>query len=341
MRLKLPAASLILVLAACGADHEPVYRHPVHTMGTRVTFNIYATEQQQARKAGEHLEQQLQAFSAAWWSWGEGALGRINRQLRQGKPAPVAPEIRAGLERALDLSMRTGGYFNPAMGRLVALWGMHRPTDSPAPPEPSAIQALLPIPDVATLIPRDGLITPPAPLILDSGGFAKGLALSQALETLQQLGIERALIDAGGDLALLGQHPGRPWRVGIRDPEGGIMARLTLPDDGLAIFSSGDYERGFEHGGERHHHILDPHTGTPVRHTRAVTVLHGDPLVADIAATAIFVAGPQQWPEVARNLGVRHVLRLDSEGTVHLTRAMSQYLETEPGQYKRVIHDIF
>lgn len=341
MRLKLPAVVLLTALTACGADHEAVYRHPVHTMGTRVTFNIYTTEQQQAREAGEQLEQQLQAFSATWWSWGEGELGRINHQLEQGNPAPVTPDTGAELERALALSIRTDGYFNPAMGRLVALWGMHRPADSAAPPAPPEIQALLPVPDAATLIPRNGLITPPAPLILDSGGFAKGLALSQALETLRHTGIERALIDAGGDLALLGEHPERPWRVGIRDPEGGIMARLALPDGDLAVFSSGDYERGFEHDGERHHHILDPHTGKPVRHTRAVTVLHGDPLVADIAATAIFVAGPQQWREIARNLGVRHVLRLDDEGTLHLSRAMSQYLEMEPGQYKRVIHDIF
>ena len=94
-----------------------------------------------------------------------------------------------------------------------------------------------------------------------------------------------------------------------------------------AAFTSGDYERFFEYAGQRMHHLLDPKTGRPATHTQALTVLANDPVLADAAATALFIAGPERWRGIAENLGISEVLRIDADGTIEMTAAMSARIQ--------------
>ena len=55
-----------------------------------------------------------------------------------------------------------------------------------------------------------------------------------------------------------------------------------------------NYERYFDLGSTRYHHILDPRTGFPARKSRSVTVLAKDGLTADAYSTAVFVLGPEK-----------------------------------------------
>jgi thiamine biosynthesis lipoprotein len=135
-------------------------------------------------------------------------------------------------------------------------------------------------------------------------------------------GVRDALVNAGGDLRATGSRGERPWRIGIQAPRGeGELGVIALAD-GEAAFTSGDYERFRDENGHRLHHLLDPLTGRPAEHTQAVTVIADNGTLADAAATAIFVAGPERWREVAKALGVALALRVDSDGQVSMTDAM-------------------
>ena len=76
----------------------------------------------------------------------------------------------------------------------------------------------------------------------------------------------------------------------------------------------------------RYHHILDPRTGYPATGTQAVTVLHKSSSMADVAATALFVAGPQHWFELAKKMQLRYVMFIDDNGAVHVTPALLKRL---------------
>ncbi|NIQ96238.1 MAG: FAD:protein FMN transferase, partial [Desulfuromonadales bacterium] len=86
---------------------------------------------------------------------------------------------------------------------------------------------------------------------------------------------------------------GSPWRIGIQHPRNSekILVRIDLA--GKAVVTSGDYERYFEQGGVRYHHILDPRSGYPARLCQAVTVVAEQAAAADALATAAFVLGPE------------------------------------------------
>jgi thiamine biosynthesis lipoprotein len=103
-----------------------------------------------------------------------------------------------------------------------------------------------------------------------------------------------------------------------------------------AIFTSGNYERFRQDQTERYPHILDPGTGWPAKDIASVTVISDEGIFSDAAATALVVAGLDDWPEVARQLGLDTVAVVDEFGTVYLTAAMEKRLQFS-GAADRVI----
>jgi len=139
---------------------------------------------------------------------------------------------------------------------------------------------------------------------VDLGGIAKGYAADMALEELRCHGITAALVNAGGDIAVMGKPPGQDaWRVGIQNPG---RQNERLPDvihlaDG-AVATSGNYERYAEIEGRRFSHIIDPRTGRPVERISSVTVVAADAMRADALATAFSVLGPAASLKLAAQL---------------------------------------
>jgi thiamine biosynthesis lipoprotein len=163
-------------------------------------------------------------------------------------------------------------------------------------------------------------------LQVDLGAIAKGRVVDLAIAILKKNGIDNALIDAGGNLRAIGRAGDRPWRVAIRDPRSDQpLGWIELSQDESAS-TSGDYERFAMVGQQRIHHLLDPHTGRPVTHTMAVTVLAADATTADAASTAIMAAGPEHWLKIARQMRLRYVLRIAENGDIEMSSGLRSRL---------------
>jgi len=327
---------LVLLLAGlqtgCGQPQDPVFRERFYALGTLIDVSLYEATPEQQAAASETLLSAFSAMHTDWHAWEAGGLDELNRQLATGMPVRPAPGILPLLQAANRLSLQSGGLFNPTIGGLVDLWGFHADEITAlAPPAPDAIQALLAAAPSAGDVKVEGgyLVSTNLAVQYDLGAFAKGYAIDRGIELLQSLGIANAIINAGGDLRAIGRHGERPWRIGIRHPrQPGVLASVELAAD-ESIFTSGDYERYFEAGGDRYHHILDPRTGYPAGQVTSVTVLHPQAATADAAATALFVAGPGHWHEVAQRMGIRHVMLIDTNGVVHMNPAMQSRIRFE------------
>jgi thiamine biosynthesis lipoprotein len=143
------------------------------------------------------------------------------------------------------LSNQSKGTFNPAIGKLVKLWGFHRDEFTPQNIEPNKINALVAKNPKMSDISIDGNhISSANPAVqLDLGGYAKGYALDIGLAYLREQNIRNALINIGGNIIALGKHGNKPWRVGIQHPrQPNAIATIDLPS-GWAIGTSGDYQR--------------------------------------------------------------------------------------------------
>jgi thiamine biosynthesis lipoprotein len=229
------------------------------------------------------------------------------------------------------LADQSDDLFNPAIGHLMRIWGFH--TDEPEcrpPPSLTAIQRLVDAAPTMRDLYLDGIMlqSDNSAVQLDFDSIAIGYAMDLAIENLRSRGIRSALINAGGNVRLIGDRDGRPWRIPVRQAGGTSVLGIINASGDASVFTAGDFQRNFIYDGRLYHHVIDPRTGQPVRGVHSVTVLHeGSAAVAEAAATALMVAGLDGWQQIAERMGIGHVLLIDDAGTVHMNPAMAGRLE--------------
>ncbi len=322
---------LLLLAAGCERPAEVINTRFL-AFGTLVDLSLAGVTEQQAQQATDALEQDFAEMHKAWHAWDPGPLGRVNRLISEGETFSTPPSVLTLIKIGAELSQQSDGLFNPAIGHLIDSWGFHsNDPEGHRPPEPETIARLLEQNPQMSDLNIDGItLQSRNPRVkLDFGAFGKGYGISLAIKHLQQLGIENAIINAGGDLTAIGSRNGSPWRIGIRHPKGeGVIATIATREN-ESVFTSGNYERYFTWQGKRFHHIIDPRTGYPAEGTRSVTVIDSDATRADAAATALFIAGPDGWFKIARQMGIEQVLLFDDQGRIHMTPAMAARVELE------------
>jgi len=308
-------------------DETPVVTARFIAFDTQIDVSIVGVSRADAERAARLLEEDFAFMDRAWHAWDPGPLGRVNQLLPTGEAFVAPPSIMPLVSLSQSLYEKSGGLFNPAIGHLNHLWGFHGDEfKGHRPPESREIRRLVAADPGMDDVHVDGLTlrgSNPA-VDLDFSAITKGYGIDLAVEHLRELGVRHAMVSAAGTVRVIGERSGQPWRITVRRPSGsGVLAVLQLRgDESLATVA--DYERNFVFEGKTYHQPLDPRTGYPAAGTHSVTVIHSDAATAEGAATALFIAGPEGWVEVARRLGVRYVLMVDGAGSVVMDPAMAK-----------------
>ncbi len=330
----------VVLLTACQRDEEQSAE--LYVFGTIVEIKLWGASPKEAGHAFAEIQQMFQAMHRDWHAWEPGRLVDINKAFSEGQSATADADIVEMVRRSQPLEASTDGRFNPAIGGLIRLWGFHTsdyPIEGP-PPSQTQISEILDQHPSSRDIHINGLeLSSDNPAVqLDFGGIAKGYAVDLTIARLRAMGINNAIVNAGGDLRAMGTHGDRPWRVAVRKPGGGNVGSVQVQGD-EAIFTSGNYERFRQDQTERYPHILDPASGWPAKDIASVTVITDEGILADAAATALLVAGLEGWPEVARALDLHQIAVVDENGTVYMTPEMEKRLQFT-GDVERVIVEI-
>lgn len=321
--------TLVLLIAACGK--EPLHQQQSFVFGTQVEVSIYGETEAKARTAAASVLQEFDRLHREFHAWQPGPLMVLNAAIARGERHQVSPELAAAIRDATQLSEASGGLFNPAIGQLIALWGFQSDEFKPLRPDPKKIAALVrALPRMSDLtVDADNFVTSRNPAVqLDFGGYAKGLALDNALRILRAQGVAHALVNIGGNIIALGKHGARPWHVGVKHPRApGALIELDL-NDGEAIGTSGDYQRYFELDGRRYCHIIDPRTGYPATGTQSLTVLAAPGpragVLSDAASKPGFIADIRDWEAPLKRLGIIAAIRVDESGKIAMSEAMAR-----------------
>jgi thiamine biosynthesis lipoprotein len=325
-----------------GCQREQEHSAQLFVFGTIIELKLWGASPEEASQAFSEIQEMFQGMHRDWHAWEPGRLTEINKAFEEGRPAIADEDIVEMVRRSQEIEALTNGRFNPAIGALIRLWGFHTsdyPIEGP-PPTQVQINQILDLKPSSRDIHISGLeMRSDNPAVqLDFGGIAKGYAVDLTIARLRAMGINNAIVNAGGDLRAMGSHGDRPWRVAVRKPGGGNIGSIQVRGD-ESIFTSGNYERFRQDQLKRYPHIIDPGTGWPAKDIASVTLITNEGLLADAAATALVVAGLEGWPEVARALKLDKVAVVDESGTVYLTSEMEQRIEFS-GDVEPVIIDI-
>ncbi len=337
-RCSAAAAILCLMLLAACQRAPAIYQQESYVFGTRVEVLIYGEPEAKAQAGAAAVLGEFDRLHRAYHAWQPSDLTALNEAIAAGRQdVPVSPELAHLLKDAQRIAEQGEELFDPAIGKLIALWGFHNDEFKPIVPPPADVAALVRANARMSDLRIDGdrVSSRNRAVELDLGGYAKGYALDRASAILHQQGIANALINIGGNVMALGRKGDRAWRVGIQHPrQAGALASLEL-HDGEAIGTSGDYQRYFDLDGKRYCHLIDPRTGYPASDTEAVTiVIPKGPdagTLSDADSKPIFIGGAKDWRRLARKLGVEQVLRVGADGRISVTAALKSRLEMEPG----------
>ncbi len=315
-------AFILLLTSACSQAND--VHETRFIMGTLVKFTIAPAEHADKQSDSDiaaaisAAANEMQRIEDAFTIYGEQSNAvKIFNATTPNTAVALPEEVASLLQRALLIKQQSQGAFDPVLGGLNLLWGFSA-TDAPTtPPSAEAITQALPprhcIEQTTMANGKAGWLRTDTRCLLDFGAIAKGYAIDQGINILRQHGITNAIINAGGDIRLIGKHGDKAWRIGIRHPrqQGKMIATLQLEGD-VSIVTSGDYERFFIYHGKRYHHLINPQTGWPAQTAQSVTIIAKNAMLADAWSTAVFIQGKQGMSQQSQLK--QQVLLIDQSG---------------------------
>lgn len=325
---------------------DSVYRFDGTVFGTRVAVSIYGQSREQAADNAARVLREFDRLHRKFHAWEPSDLTALNDSIARGEPYDSDQEMVDILRAAARLAELSDNLFNPAIGRLVRLWGFQTSEITPKNPAQEEIDKMVRANPRMSDLHFNGtrILSTNNAVMLDLGGYAKGYALDRAAQILRSNGVKAALIDVGGNMLAIGRPGNRPWKVGIRDPHGEIAMAAVELGDNEAIGTSGDYHRYFMQNGKRRSHIIDPRTGESVNLMAAVTIItSGGSDVgtrSDGMSKPLFLSGASDWRGMAGRLGLKEVMVVDTHGTVDMTEGMRKRLISPGSWAPEIIPDI-
>ena len=321
---------LLLEAGSCNSNMT-VHSIAFFALGTINSIRVFCEEDEaivwKAVERVKEIEKRMSAFLPS------SDLSLI-REKAGGGFQPIHDDTFRLLEKAVKFGRQTQGAFDITINPLVQLWGINKKGDFV--PSEAEIQESLALVDYRSVhldhqstscsLAKKGQS-------IDLGGIAKGFAADEVRKILIENGVQSALIDLGGNIATVGNHPdGGSWKIGIQNPlapRGEYAACLSVSD--RTIVTSGSNERFFMKDGIRYHHIIDPRTGKPAQSSvLSVTAIGNNSVYADALTTAFFILGPEKSFPLIRQFHVEAVFIMKDLSVV-VSRGLKESITFQGG----------
>lgn len=263
-------------------------------MGNNFTFTVVAPSQTEGKEYIDAAINEIRRIEALLTTYNNNSQTSLINNNAGIKPVKVDKEVYDLIARSIAISNITQGAFDITYGGIdKSLWNFDRSMTS-LPSKEEALKSVYLInyknivlnPEDCTVFLKE------KGMRIGFGGIGKGYGAEMAKNLLVKYNVTSGIINASGDLTAWGmQASGKPWRIGISDPDRPEQVFSYLNISGKAVATSGNYEKYVMIGGKKYSHTIDPKTGLPVTGIKSVTVISNNAEFADAMATPIAVMG--------------------------------------------------
>jgi thiamine biosynthesis lipoprotein len=235
-------------------------------------------------------------------------------------PVKVSEELFNLIERSTKISSITQGAFDITYGSIdKSLWNFDTQMKSlPSKETAKEMVRLINYRNIVLDKENTTVFLKEKGMRIGFGGIGKGYAAEKAKTILQQMGITSGIVNASGDLTTWGVQPnGEDWTIGIANPNvlGEVFSFLKI--SGLAVATSGNYEKFIVIDGKKYSHTIDPRTGLPVTGIKSVTVITKNAEIADAMATPVTIMGVKAGLHLINQLKDVEVIIIDDYDKIH------------------------
>jgi thiamine biosynthesis lipoprotein len=303
-----------------GAQAEWLKRE-ADIMGTSCNVELWAEDVSKGNAAIEAVFTEMRRIDTEMSVYKPTSeISRVNAEAAD-HPVKISQELYDLFATSIQYSKLTRGTFDITYASVGYLYDYRQHVR----PDDAAIIAALPGIDYRhlRLLPNNTVKFDRKGVRVDLGGIGKGYAVDRGIAVLQAVGIKHAMVNAGGDTRIIGDRFGRPWIVGIRHPDDKNKIVLKMPLTDAAMSTSGDYERYFDEGGVRYHHILDPKTGKSPHKVRSVTIIGPNATRTDALTKSVFVMGAEEGIAFINTVTDVDAVAVAPDGKVYYSKGLA------------------
>ena len=323
---------LVLILTACQQESQYT-KLSGNTMGTKynLTFQSNKVPVEQLKQA---VTQELETINQLMSTYiPDSEINQFNA-LRSDECFQFSDATWLVLVAAKDIYHQTNGAFDITVGPLIQRWGFDAVEyDDKVPSDEEIVSLKEAVGTDKLQFDFEGqCISKTSPeLTINLSAIAKGYAVDQLANIMEEFAIENYLVEIGGETKGQGINVhGYPWRIEVEKPASNLNQQqlLIVALNNTSIATSGDYRNYFEVNGQRFSHTIDPTTGYPITHNlTSVSVVHPSNMYADAYATAFSVMGSEASLEFADQYQLP-VLVIQREGQELITLSNQLFEES-------------
>lgn len=294
------------MLSGCNSDIQ-TYKLQGKTMGTQYNISIVKPETIDIQNLQASIDEKLVNINQQMSTYlDDSELSRFNQTPSTDWFEVSSPVVKV-VNAALTVSQQSHGAFDATVFPLIKRWGFGPEfrQDIPSNEELKTLNEQIGYEHIQVRTEPPALKKDKVGIMLDLSAIAKGYAVDQITEYLNQQGFTNHLVEIGGEVRATGLNAKQQaWQIGIEKPLNNQRSQfIGIPLNNESVATSGNYRNYFEHEGKRYSHTIAPKTGKPVTHQLAsVTVIHPENMWADAYATAIMVLGEEKGLALAEEL---------------------------------------
>lgn len=296
------------------------FRKPQRLMGN--AFEITVVDDNE-NKAYQHIEaavSEIQRIEKLLTTFSENSQTSLINHHAGKQPVKVDREVFDLIERSLRISRITDGYFDISYGGIdKSFWNFDR--EMKKLPDPQHIKDHLKLVNYKNILlnPEEQTVfLKEKGMRIGFGGIGKGYAAEMAKRLLQKRGVQSGIVNASGDLTTWGmQSKGKPWTVGIADPDHAKQPFSYMNITDMAVATSGNYEKFVIIDGRKYSHTINPKTGMPVSGIKSVTIFCPNAEIADAMATPVGIMGIKAALDLVNQIHQLECIIIDDDNTVY------------------------
>jgi thiamine biosynthesis lipoprotein len=301
---------------------QTVFKRAMKLMGNHFELSVVANSEGWALERIDAGVREIQRIERLLTTFSDDSETNLINSNAGIAPVKVSGETFELIERCNRLSQITQGAFDITYGSIdKRLWNFD-PSMTSLPDSKTAkkMVRLINYKNIELDRTTTSVMLKEKGMRIGFGGIGKGYAAEKAKAVMRTMDTQSGVVNASGDLAAWGYQPdGKPWTIGIVDPDAKekVIGLLNITD--MAVATSGNYEKYALIDGKRYSHTINPRTGLPVTGIKSVTVICPYAEIADAMATPIMVMGVKAGLDMINQLDHLEAVVIDDEGQVYLS----------------------
>ncbi|WP_332454396.1 FAD:protein FMN transferase [Chryseobacterium aquaticum] len=299
------------------------FRRPQKLMGNAFEITVVSDDEKSAHRHIDAAILEIQRIEKLLTTYNDSSQTNLINQNAGIQPVKVDWEIFDLIERSIRISSITDGYFDISYGGIdKSFWNFDRNMNQL--PDPELVKEHLKLVNYQNILlnrENQTVFLKEKGMRIGFGGIGKGYAAEMAKRLLIERGVVSGIVNASGDLTTWGnQSDGKPWTVGIADPDNAKQPFSYMNITNMAVATSGNYEKFVVINDKKYSHTINPKTGMPVSGVKSVSIFCPNAEIADAMATPVSIMGIDAALDLVNQINHLECIIIDDEDHIYSSK---------------------